>query len=166
MDVPAESNPVRLNLGAGDKVFEGWTSVGLGDHHDIRADLRKLPLPDAFADEAMAIHVVEHINRWEVPAMLREWRRVLKPGALLIVELPDLLKCCRNVSLGRAPRLGVLGLFGDPNMQDELMMHRWGWTPEEMMTELRDAGFRKVKQRDPEFHGRKKDRDMRIEARA
>jgi predicted SAM-dependent methyltransferase len=166
MEVPAGTNRVRLNLGAGDKVVDGWTSVGLAEHHDIRSDVRRLPLPDHYADEAMAIHVLEHIARWEVADMLREWRRVLKPGGRLILELPDLVKCCRAVLQGREPRRGLWGLYGDPGYRDELMMHRWGWTPEELITELRAAGFRKVKLRDPEFHGRKKDRDMRIEARA
>jgi predicted SAM-dependent methyltransferase len=166
MEVPAGTNRVRLNLGAGDKVVDGWTSVGLAEHHDIRSDVRRLPLPDHYADEAMAIHVLEHLNRWDAPAALREWRRVLKPGGLLILELPDLLKCCKAVLSGAVPHNGLLGLFGDPGLKDELMMHRWGWTPAEVIKELQAAGFTKIRERTPEFHGKRIYRDMRIEARA
>lgn len=165
MEVSAES-PVRLDIGAGAKKFPGWLSVGLEDHHDIRCDIRSLPLPDDYADEAMAIHVVEHIHRWEVPDMLAEWRRVLKPGGRLIVELPELFKSCANALRDPNPYHGQIALFGDPSLRDELMMHKWCWSADELASELRAAGFRKIKFRDPEHHGRRTFRDIRVEAKA
>ena len=36
------------------------------------------------------MHVVEHFWRWEVRDVLREWVRVLKPGAPMILECPNL----------------------------------------------------------------------------
>jgi hypothetical protein len=45
------------------------------------------------------------------------------------------------------------------------MMHRWGWTVREVCAELRAAGYRKVKVRDPQHHGKRTWRDMRVEAR-
>lgn len=163
MDVPAES-PVRLNIGAGQKREEGWISVGLEEHHDVRTDVRKLPLPDDYADEAMAIHVLEHLNRWEAEPTLAEWRRVLKPGARLVLELPELHKCCRAVLEGFAGYEGVPGLFGDPATRDELMMHRWCWSENELRQALLDAGFRKVRTGPLQYHGRKRWRDMHMEA--
>lgn len=165
MEVPAES-AVRIDIGAGAKKFPGWLSVGLEDHHDIRCDIRELPLPDHYADEAMAIHVLEHIQRWEVPAMLAEWRRVLKPRGRLILELPELFKACANVLRNPDPRNGILALFGDPDHRDELMMHKWCWSANELAGELRRAGFRKIRFRAPEHHGRRNFRDIRVEARA
>lgn len=155
---------MRLNLGAGGKVIEGWTSVDLAGEPDIRADVRKLPLADQSVDEAMAIHVVEHLYRWEVRAALAEWHRVLKPRGRLILELPDLIKCCRAVVDGASARFGVWGLYGDPGYEEPLMVHRWGWRAEELAAELRAVGFQRVDVNLPvEFH--KKARDMRIEAR-
>lgn len=156
--------PVRLNLGAGNKQIEGWTSVDLAGEPDVVADIRELPFADGYADEVMAIHVLEHLFRWDVGSALKEWRRVLKPGGLLILELPDLVKCCRAVLAGERDRLTVWGLYGDPGYKDPLMVHKWGWTQEELTTELRGAGFTKVKLRDVQFH--KPARDMRLEARA
>jgi predicted SAM-dependent methyltransferase len=154
---------IKLNIGAGFKNFDGWISVGLADHHEIKSDIRNLPLPDNYADEAMAIHVVEHINRWEVPDMLKDWRRVLKPGARLVIEQPELRKCCMAVLHGSDDRDGLWGLFGDPAERDELMMHRWCWTEKEMIAELKAAGFRKITSAHPVFHGKRKKRDMRLE---
>ncbi len=166
MDVPAAAHPIRLNIGAGNKAFEGWIAVGLEPQHDIQSDVRSIPVPDGYADEAMAIHVLEHLEYWDAPAALREWRRVLKPGGLLIIEQPDLLKCCRGILAGAAPRDGLWGLYGNPNDRDPMMMHKWAWSAAELIAELKAAGFTKIKERPLQFHGRRAHRDMRIEARA
>lgn len=162
MDISSQT-PLRLNLGAGAMLVEGWVSVGLADTHDIKTDLRKLPLPDACADEAMAIHVFEHFYRWEADAVLLEWHRVLKPGAKLILELPELLRCCRNVLEGTAIRRGLWGLFGDPGYEDPLMVHRWCWSESELKEALVLAGFKKIRFGLPQWHGKKSLRDIRVE---
>lgn len=163
MEVHQEA-PIRLNIGAGNKRIDGWLSIDLAGDPDIVADVKQIPVPDGYADEAMAIHVFEHLYRWEAQPALKEWRRVLKPGGLLILELPDLTKCCHAVLAGASERMSIWGLYGDPGYQEPLMVHKWGWTAEELRGELRAAGFIKIKVREPQFH--KKARDMRIEARA
>jgi len=152
---------VKLNLGAGGQVLEGWTSVDLVGEPDIRADVRRLPLPDEYADEVQAIHVFEHLYRWEALDVLIEWRRVLKTGGKLALEMPDLLKCCANILGGGNERSGVFGLYGDPNYGDPLMLHRWAYTPAELAGLMREAGFAKPKLRPVQWH--KKYRDMRLE---
>lgn len=153
---------VRLNLGAGHKKIEGWTSVDLAGDPDVRADVLALPFPDGYADEIMAIHLLEHLYRWDAPGALCEWKRVLKPGGKLILELPDLLKSCRNVLKSADLRMGVWGLYGDPGYREPLMVHRWGWTADELKAEMKSAGFSSVKVKPPQFH--KVMRDMRLEA--
>jgi SAM-dependent methyltransferase len=162
MDLPP-GTPVRLNLGAGDRTFDGFLNVDLVGEPDIVADVRSIPLPDGSVEEAIAIHVLEHLYRWEAPAALREWARLIRPGGLLVLELPDLVKCCRNVVEGMMPdRAGRWGLYGDPGYKDPLMVHRWGWSPAELKAELIQAGFSRATEYPPQFH--KKYRDMRIEA--
>jgi ArsR family transcriptional regulator len=45
----------------------------------LRADTGRLPLPDASVDGVVANMILHHLNRPE--AALREWARVLRPGA-------------------------------------------------------------------------------------
>lgn len=157
-------DPFRLNIGAGKKRFQGWVSLDIDGNADINSDVRKIDLPDACLDEAMAIHVLEHIHRWEAPDALREWYRLLKPGGKLILELPDFAKCCKNVVRGLPENMGRQGIFGDRSLKNPLMMHAWGWTPEEVDEELRLAGFIKIRQAPTQHHGKRQDRDMRLEA--
>ena len=163
---------VRLNLGSGEMNVPGYLNVdrvGRGGHvPDIVSDITKLDLPDAYADEIMAIHVVEHFWVWEVENILVEWKRVLKPGGRLVLELPDLLKAARLLikSHGRsqdAVKTAMNGLYGDPDWMEEVMIHRWGWTPDEMEGRLLSVGFVNVRHERPQFH--KIVRDMRVTAR-
>lgn len=159
---------VKLDLAPGDKTNAGYLRVGYSPDFDFVCDVRELkPIPDSFADEAMAIHVVEHLLPWELLGALVEWKRVLKPGGLLVLECPDLYKCCRNFvrDWGENPRSSILGIYGDPGYCDELMLHRYGYTPETLAAVVRKAGFIKVREKAPKFHARRLDRDLRLEAR-
>lgn len=164
MDIHSQP-PLKLNLGAGSTVIEGWSSVGFESAHDFRSDVRYIGavFKPGSVDALMAIHVVEHINRWEVPQMLREWWSVLKPGGTLELEQPELVRCCQNVLDNPDPRYGMWGLFGDPGYKNELMTHRWCWREDELVKELAAAGFRKIRSAPLQFHGRKRLRDFRLE---
>jgi SAM-dependent methyltransferase len=55
--------------------------------HDLT---RGIPLPDESADVVYHSHVLEHIDREKVAAFQAEVRRVLKPGGVQRVVVPDL----------------------------------------------------------------------------
>ena len=165
LEILDRPNPIRLNLGAGKKVVPGFKSFGYEESHDFKGDLRDLSqFADNSIDELMSIHTIEHVNRWQVPDMLSGWLRVLKPGGRLAVECPDLIKCCKNILKGLPRQEGIQGIFGEWELKDELMLHRHGWTPDEMRQVLHDAGFAKIKFVQPIYHGRRDHRDMRAEA--
>lgn len=84
---------VKLNVGAGGKNIPGYTSIDIKDG----IDARKLPYADCSVDEVYASHLLEHFDyNEEVPAVLKEWVRVLRPGGMLRISVPDVEKFCKE----------------------------------------------------------------------
>jgi SAM-dependent methyltransferase len=172
---------MRLNVCAGRHLLDGWTNIDVapsphkkagGRPPDILADMRSIPLPDGCADEVMCIHGIEHIEPWEADVALLEWHRLLMPGGMLVLECPNLLKCCQNVlenyhQPGKHPdQFGMWGLFGDATLRDPYMLHRWAYTPASLEVKLKAAGFVDAIEEVTQWHltGQKR-RDMRMTAR-
>jgi SAM-dependent methyltransferase len=83
---------LRLNLGCGPQAAPGWLNCDLRDAPgvSVRADLRRgLPFADATFDCIAAIHVLQDLAWPELAPALAELRRVLKPGGVLRLALPD-----------------------------------------------------------------------------
>ncbi len=91
MIAPAE--PLRLNWGAGASGEEGWinSDIKRGPGIQLPCDIRSgLPVrPDVF-DYVVSIHALQEIPFPDLTAVLEELRRVLKPGGVLRLGLPDL----------------------------------------------------------------------------
>lgn len=87
--------PARLHWGCGGDVRPGWVNVDRGPIAglDVPADLRDgLPLPDDSFDYAASSHALQRIPLPDLVPALAEVRRVLKPGGVLRLCLPDLEK--------------------------------------------------------------------------
>jgi predicted SAM-dependent methyltransferase len=57
----------------------------------VRADVRRgLPYEDGSATAVYTSHMIEHLSRPQALRLLRECRRVLRPGGVLRVATPDL----------------------------------------------------------------------------
>lgn len=170
-----DRSPVKLNLGCGAKLLPGFVNVDMPGNWadskpDVECDLTQpLPFADDYADEAHAYHVLEHFYRWQAPVILKDWLRVLKPGGLLVLELPCLDKIvslyAHALETGKAPsaRLTIMGLYGDPGYKVEAMCHRWCYSEHELSEGLRLLGFVDVEVGEPLTH--QPARDMRITAR-
>src|SRR6188508_2830023 len=93
----------RLNWGCGSWTEPGWINSDIKDGPgiDISCDIREgLPLETDSIDYAVAIHALPEIPLPEITPVLRELRRVLKPGAPLRLALPDLIKGVRAYERG------------------------------------------------------------------
>jgi SAM-dependent methyltransferase len=117
--VDAHTQPSLLNLACGDQAHPEWTNVEFWPHcvryraplvgpvfrrldrdkarPDGRgvpvrfADLRDgIPYPDESFDAVYHSNFLEHLDRPDAQALLRECRRVLRPGGVLRVVVPDL----------------------------------------------------------------------------
>jgi predicted SAM-dependent methyltransferase len=163
---------IRLDLGAGHFRQPGWVSVDLIEDNystkygnvpppDVITDIRALPFPDNYADEARAIHVIEHLWPWEALDTVKEWVRVLKPGAQLAIECPSLEKVLKLAEVPQVePRYTYWALYGDPRHQRPEMMHRWCYTPTTLVRLMVQAGLVELRPEPPQFHFPV--RDMRV----
>lgn len=163
---------MKLNIGCGNRRLPGYTGVDAVQREaaDIVAPADAIPLPDGCADEVLAVHLVEHVFEWMVPTLLTEWHRLLKPGGLLVLEMPDTMKCARNLVNGveskKPGQMHLWGLFGDPTTKDPFMMHRAGWWFARLAPIVKTLGFVDIVERETVFHPAGRGvRDFRLEAR-
>lgn len=88
----------RLHIGA-KAICPGWETLNVTHFEglDHIMDARNLAaFPDKTFAAVYASHVVEHFDyKDELPAVLKEWHRVLAPGGKLFVSVPDLETLCR-----------------------------------------------------------------------
>ncbi|HEY8902561.1 MAG TPA: methyltransferase domain-containing protein [Chthoniobacterales bacterium] len=109
-----------LNLGCGSSFHEDWENYDLvPSAPSVKPiDLTKpLPFEDGTFDVVYSSHVLEHIPRQRVPALLREMARILKPGGILRIVVPDLEGIIREYL-----RQLDLAAAGD---RDAVARHEW-----------------------------------------
>lgn len=93
------ARPYRVNLGCGSRFDPSWVNIDIASTgvgviaHDVS---RGIPLPDGSAELVYHSHVLEHIPRENAPQFLRECFRILQPGGILRVAVPDLERIART----------------------------------------------------------------------
>jgi predicted SAM-dependent methyltransferase len=151
-----ENLEIKLHLGCGPNLLEGYVNVE-GDYlahmegiavHDLT---QPFPIPDNTVSEILTVHVIEHIMPHDVPAMLTEWLRILKPGGFVATEWPDLLKMCQVIvdnphylysKNGKELKRSVAGIFGNiSRYKDPVMLHKWGYSAESLKRLKLEMGF-------------------------
>lgn len=82
---------VNLHLGCGWNRLDGWINIDLvGGKTDLAWDLRRpLPFARGSVDAVFLEHVFEHMTYSETLTVLGHVKRVLKPGGVLRVGVPD-----------------------------------------------------------------------------
>jgi predicted SAM-dependent methyltransferase len=117
-------SPEWINIDNGDGRFSG---------NVFKVDALAMPGEwDGYFDEVHAVHVLEHVNRNKRFDFVVACRRVLKPGGVLYLEVPDFEKVIRNL-LGaidggdhELEHRMTTGLFGKQRYEGD--SHRWGFT--------------------------------------
>lgn len=76
---------VKLNLGAGAVVLDGYTPI------DRKSDKEVYPLDydDGSVDDIYASHVLEHFSHTETVDVLTHWVKKLKPGGRIRIAVPN-----------------------------------------------------------------------------
>jgi SAM-dependent methyltransferase len=89
----ATARPRLLNFGCGSSLHPDWVNVDVqpGVPGVIAHDLRRpLPFPAASFDAAYGSHVLEHLEPDAAARLIGECRRVLRPGGVVRLVVPDL----------------------------------------------------------------------------
>ncbi len=119
------------------------------------------------ADAIAAIHVLEHFYEFEAFSILTEWKRILKPGGKLILELPCLDKIfsymlyCVNHKESFQRFMTLDAFYGAPTPDALGMAHKFGWFTDPLKQTLAHVGFRDITVMDARYHF--PFRDFRIE---
>ncbi|MGZ8341945.1 MAG: class I SAM-dependent methyltransferase [Telluria sp.] len=115
-------------------------------------------IPDNSVDAIWSSHNLEHLNSYEVPVALSEFRRVLKDDGFALVTLPDLRAVARHIAndnladplyMSAAGPIHALDIvFGHQASLvagNHYMAHRTGFTASTLGTSLINAGFDEVR---------------------
>jgi len=88
---------MKLHLGCGKRHIPGFVHIDAVDypHIDHVTSIDNLSfISDGSVDLIYNCHVLEHFKRRDVERVLREWCRVLKPGGILRISVPDFARLC------------------------------------------------------------------------
>jgi|TARA_B100000315_G_C14474131_1_gene539778 predicted SAM-dependent methyltransferase len=145
-DAPA---PRRLHLGCGTRHIPGFFHIDLVPHShvDWLGSVERLdPIADDSVDLIYASHVLEHFGRYQVFDVVSEWYRVLRPGGVLRVAVPD-FEAAAGFYLADGDIRHVLGLI----MGGQTAPHDYHYAifDETNLGELlADVGFERIRRYD------------------
>jgi predicted SAM-dependent methyltransferase len=87
----------KLQIGSGANPLPGWINADVGPRAELIVLLEKrLPFEDEFLNRIYLEHVLEHASYETAVSFLRDARRVLKPGGVVRIAVPDLEDLARG----------------------------------------------------------------------
>jgi len=98
---------IKLNLGCGPHLLAGWDNYDFEAHPGvIQCDLSRgvLPYEANTVDFVFSEHFIEHITKAQFTVLLKEVKRVLKPGGVFRVSTPNLKVLAKDYLDGKFDR--------------------------------------------------------------
>lgn len=151
-----------LNVGCGTDYKKGWINIDNNSDHNIKKldvnwDLRNpLPIDDNSVDFIFNEHFVEHLSPDEARVALTDLMRVLKPGGIMRVAMPDLESVINdylNVPLDKDPVIKEFNMDFIQTKAEWINMsfrwwgHQWLYDWDELVRRFHEIGYDDVKRR-------------------
>ncbi len=147
------SEGVRLHLGCGNVHRAGYVNVDRFDSSvaDMLADVLRLPFANTSVEGIEAFHLIEHLDYAHCRYALSEWFRVLKEGATLVIETPNMSEAFKRFvdSDVTAQERDLSWIYGidSPGMQ-----HKTGFSQKLLVRLLETCGFADVRRQEASTH--------------
>ena len=140
---------MKLHLGCGKRYLDGYIHVDIADFEHIDY---KIPVDDLSifksgeVDEIYASHVLEYFDRSYVITVLKEWKRVLKPGGILRLAVPNFLKLVEVYKSSKDLSSIIGPLYGKWDIGDqEFIYHKTVYDEDSLNILLKEVGFKNIK---------------------
>lgn len=134
---------LKLDIGAGasrrDQTFK---TVDLHGEPDFKAEMWAIPVDDGAVAEIYSAHALEHVPMAKVPAVLKEWLRILAPGGRAEILVPNFDYVAKYWLTGPDRAWAEAMVFGHqsgPNAEGEF--HKCAFTPALLRGDLEGIGF-------------------------
>lgn len=142
----------KIHIGCGPKYIEGFLHIDMMPlpHVDVTGAAEDLHyLPDACVHLIYAAHILEHYNRKDFLEVLYEWHRVLLPGGVLRLAVPDFAACAK-LYYEEGLRDGLSGLIGliVGGQRNEYDYHKMVFDEPFLSGQLKEIGFKEVRKWD------------------
>lgn len=118
-----------LNIGCGNIFHPDWINIDLIKSPDIiNHDIKKaLPFPDNEIEVIYHSHMLEHLNKQDAEKFIKECFRILKPGGIMRIVIPDLEEICKEY---------LINLQNGFITRDENIIKKYNWNKLEMLDQI------------------------------
>ncbi len=140
---------IKINMGCGWRNFgKDWIHIDGGeyDHLDYDNIVKLQNFEDNSVDLIYSSHVIEYFDREEVVELLTEWKRVIKPGGILRLAVPNFEIICKLYLDSNYELEKFLGpLYGKMKMSGSNIYHKTTYDFKTLKYTLETSGFKEVK---------------------
>jgi len=157
-----DKQKIKLHLGCGKVKIPGFIHIDFADydHIDFKQSIGNLKqFSDNSVDLIYCCHAFEYFARDIADFVLQEWRRVLKPGGILRLAVPDFEAICKVYQkYGDLDGRGILGplygkiavkrktpIFSSEIATHQFMYHKTVYDFKSLKKKLEDINFKDIK---------------------
>lgn len=140
---------LKLHLGCGKRDFgNDWDHIDISkEHRHIKShDIINLPYNENSVDLIYSSHVFEYFDRSEAVEVLEKWKKVLKPGGILRLAVPDFEEMVKLYLQKDYPLSKFLGpLFGKWGVNETNIYHKTTYDFDSIKELLENLEFKNVR---------------------